>query len=191
MCRVRSRLRWFVSIRGSTLALRVEQIEACPDENALFKLLSAELTERPGASEGDDLDLFVTRISQIPVGPRAMAAVYQLDVSLALDDLGWHFANWHHRGYCEATLWMLGELGAGECAEIFAEAYEKVQPFWDEIGALCAQDFGDFVEWYRDSELSRRLLSLTERMWDLQEIDGGLLGFWTSYTRKHPDRVCE
>lgn len=172
------------------MVLRIDQIKACPDD-ALFKLLADELTARLGPSEGDDLDEFLTRLSRLPVGLRAMAAVYQLDVSLTLDDLGWHFANWHHRGYSEATLWALGELGARDYEAIFAEAYQEVLPFWDEIGALCAQDFGDFVEWYRDSELSRRLLSLTERMWDLQEIDGGLLGFWTSYTRQHPDRVCE
>jgi hypothetical protein len=172
------------------VVLRIDQIKACPDD-ALFKLLAGELTERLGPSEGDDLDEFLTRLSQIPVGLRAMAAVYQLDVSLTLDDLGWHFANWHHRGYSDATLWALGELGAHDHAAIFAEAYQAVQPFWDEIGALCAQDFGDFVEWYRDSELDRRLLPLTERMWDLQDIDGGLLGFWTSYARQHPERVCE
>lgn len=173
------------------MALHAEQIEACPDNNALFKLLAAELSERLGASEGDDLDLFVTRISQIPVGLRAMAVVYQLDVSLTLDDLGWHFANWHHRGYCEATRWALGELGAHDHAEIFAEAYRQVQPFWDEIGTLRARDFGGFAAWYANSELGRLMLPLTKRMWELQEIDGGLLGFWTLYARKHPERVCE
>jgi len=35
----------------------------------------------------------------------AMAAMYQLDVSMTLDDLGWHFANRHQRGDCEETLW--------------------------------------------------------------------------------------
>jgi hypothetical protein len=173
-----------------TVVLRVDQINACPDD-ALFKLLAAELTERLGSSEGDDLDEFLTRLSRIPVGLRAMAAVYQLDVSLTLDDLGWHFANWRHRGYSEQTLWALGELGAQEYAEIFAEAYQLVQPFWDEISALCAQDFQDFVEWYSDSELDRLMLPLTKRMWDLQEVDGGLLGFWSSYARKHPERVCK
>jgi hypothetical protein len=170
--------------------LRAEQIEACPDNNALFKLLAAELTERLGAGEGDDLDVFLTRISQIPIGLRAMAAVYQLDVSLTLDDLGWHFANWRHRGYCDATLWALGELGAHDHAAIFAEAYRQVQPFWNEIGTRWTRDFEDFVEWYGDSELDRLMRPLTERMWGLQEIDNGLFGFWTSYARKHPERVC-
>jgi hypothetical protein len=170
--------------------LSVDQIKACPDDSALFDLLSAEMIARLGADEGDDLDLFLMQTSQMPVGLRAMAAVYQLDVSLTLDDLGWHFANWHHHGYCEDTLWALGELGAHEYAAIFAEAYEKVQPFWDQIGALCARDFQDFVAWYGDSELDRLMLPLTRRMWDLQEIDNGLFGFWTGYARKYPERVC-
>ncbi|QUS40107.1 hypothetical protein RPMA_15665 [Tardiphaga alba] len=171
------------------MPLRAEQIEVCFDDNALFKLLAAELTERLGPEEGDDLDLFLNRISQIPVGLRAMAAVYQLDVSLTLDNLGWHFANWHHRGYCDMTLWALGELGAHDHAGLFGEAYRRVLPFWDEIGIRCSRDFEDFVAWYGNSELERLMLPLTKKMWDLQEIDGGLFGFWTRYARKHPERV--
>ena len=58
-----------------------------------------------------------------------MAAMYQLDVSLALDDLGWHFANWHHQAYSEETIWALQELETAEAAEIFAAAYVAAQPY--------------------------------------------------------------
>ena len=49
-----------------------------------------------------------------------MAATFELDVSMALDDLGWHFGNWTHRGYCDETLHGLRELEAGEYTEMFA-----------------------------------------------------------------------
>lgn len=120
-----------------------------------------------------------------------MAATYQLDVSLTLDDLGWHFANWHHRGYCEETTWALRELEAFEQAELFAKAYALAQPWWDKISELIADDFNTFVAWYSDSELDRSTMPLTRRMWDLQEIDNGLFGYWTKYARKYPNKVVQ
>jgi hypothetical protein len=54
-----------------------------------------------------------------------MAATFELDVSMALDDLGWHFVNWTHRGFCDATLWGLRELEAGEYADMFVKALSQ------------------------------------------------------------------
>ena len=112
------------------MALTEEQIRDCTSDEELFQALSAELHRRLPDGEGDDLDLFVERLRALPKGLRAMAAIYQLDVSMALDDLGWHFANWHHRPYCDETLRGLQELEAHEPAEIFSEAYELAQSYW-------------------------------------------------------------
>jgi hypothetical protein len=135
------------------MALTETQILQCVNDDQLHKLLSAELKLRLPEEEGPNLDLFLERTRAIPIGLRAMAAIYQLDVSITLDDLGWHFANWHHRGYCEETIWALRELEAFEQAEILAQAYTLAQPWWDKIGQLIAKDFQDFVEWYPDSPL--------------------------------------
>jgi len=173
------------------MALTETQIQQCVNDDQLFKLLSAELKLRLPEEEGFDLDLFLERTRTIPVGLRAMAATYQLDVSITLDDLGWHFANWHHRGYCEETVWALRELEAFEQADIFAQAYALAQPWWDKIGELIAKDFQDFVEWYPDSPLDQATMPLTRRMWELQEVDGGLLGCWPKYVRRYPHRVAQ
>lgn len=171
------------------MAIHQTDIVACADDDAVFKLISAELTARLGPGEGDDLDLFLARSSTLPVGLRAMAMSYQLDVSMALDDLGWHFANWHHRGYCDATLWALGELEAPEQAAMFAQAYAIAQQHWDNIGALLDQSFDAFVEWYPNSELEKQTLPLSQRWWELDR-SRNILDYWVPYARKWPERVC-
>lgn len=171
------------------MALTETQIRECPTDEKLSKLLSAELGRRLPDGEDPDLNLFLRRLQLIPKGLRAMALSYQLDVSITMDDLGWHFANWHHRRYCEQTIWALRELEALEYAELFVMAYAFAQLWWDRIGDLARHDFRDFVEWYSHSEFETATMPLTRRMWELQNIDRGLLGFWTSYARKYPNKV--
>ena len=171
------------------MALTEERIRACASDEELFAALSAELHRRLPGEEGDDLDRFVERLRGLPRGLRAMAAIYQLDVSMALDDLGWHFANWHHRPYCDETLRGLRELEAQEAAEIFSSAYELAQPYWSTIDELLAQGFQRFTDWYDESALEEALDPLNRRMWDLCGPDYGLMAYWLPYARKYPDRV--
>ncbi len=179
------------------MALTEARINACADDEALFTLLSEELKSRLPGGGGDDLDAFLARLRVLPTGLRAMAAVYQLDVSMALDDLGWHFGNWHHRGYCDETLWALRELEAEEAADIFEQAYALAQRHWDTIGERLAAfgDFDDFVEWYSGSDLEKALEPLNERMWNLCERadirNEGLLRYWARYARKYPHKVTQ
>lgn len=168
------------------------RIHDSASDEALFDMLSKELQQRLPDAEGDDLDLFLARTRALPVGLRAMAATYQLDVSLALDDLGWHFANWHHHAYCRETIWALRELEAPEAADIFAEAYSRAQRHWETLGTLLAQDFDAFVAWYPRSELDEATFPLTQRLWDMYPNETlGLLGLWMPYARKYPERVVD
>src|SRR5262245_11099935 len=73
------------------------------DDDTVFGLLSSALNERIPSSLLVDLDAFVAQLQKLPPGLRAMAATHQLDVSMSLDDLGWHFANWHDHGLAEET----------------------------------------------------------------------------------------
>jgi hypothetical protein len=171
------------------MPISMAQINAASTHDVLFELISGELSARLPDGEGDDLDNFLVRTRALPVGLRAMAATYQLDVSLALDDLGWHFANWHHRGYCDETLWALREMEAFEYADLFAQAYAAALPFWNKLGELLEEDFDDFVQWYPDSGLEAATMPMTDRMWELQKIDQGLFGCWTRYAQKYPERM--
>jgi hypothetical protein len=177
------------------MSLTEIQIVECVDDEALFELLSAELQRRLPDGEGDDLEAFLKTIRAMPVGLRAMAAMYQLDVSLALDDLGWHFCNWLYRPYCEETAWALHELEAFEAAEIFGEALQVSLPWWPKLMALRNVSFDAFVKWYPDSDYEKATMPCTRRMWALcRGSDGkfaGLLKLWAPYARKYPHKVLQ
>jgi hypothetical protein len=111
------------------MILTVKAIRAARSDKDLFHKLAAELTRRLPVELHDDLDRFVVEMRSLPSGLRAMAATFKLDVSMALDDLGWHFANFQHREYCHETSRGLWELGATEVAQVFDKAYEFVLPF--------------------------------------------------------------
>ena len=117
-----------------------------------------------------------------------MAATYELDVSMALDDLGWHFANWHHKGLARETLLGLLELGASEEAEIFSQALKIAFVNWD----LFANE--DFVQAYAHSEIEEALDPLNDRLWVLLGYRGkegkALVHRWVPYARQYPERVC-
>jgi len=173
------------------MTLTEQFILECADDKELFRALSAELCRRVPERE-NDMEAFVARMRTLPQGLRAMASTYQLDVSLALDDLGWHFANWHHREYCEETILGLQELEAHEAADIFLSAYALVQPYWDTIGRLLQRDWDDFVEWYPESDLEKALDPLNDRMWDLcKRTELGLLSYWVPYARKYPRNMVQ
>jgi hypothetical protein len=171
------------------------RILECKTDDELFELLGLELTSHFPNGEGDtwgDLDAFVAKLRTLPVGLRAMAAIYQLDVSLALDDLGWHFANWHHKEYCGETLRGLRELEAHEVADIFDAAYTLAQRYWEKIGELLEDDFDRFVEWYNGSEFEKATMSLTERLWEIcKGKRSGLLDLWAPYARRYPHKVVQ
>lgn len=173
---------------------RAEILNAKSDSK-LLELLFAQLSESAPPSLHEDLDRFVAAMGDLPAGLRAMASTYQLDVSMALDDLGWHFANWRHHGYCQETSRGLKELGARELAEVFDAAYAIAREHWDEIGEWLQRDASEFAEWYPTSRLHAALDPLNQRMWDLLEEESpggesGIFRFWLAYARNHPAGVA-
>jgi len=175
------------------MALTVKTIRPCRSDNALFKKLTAELTSRLPCQSHDNLDRFVEELQGLPPGLRAMAATFKLDVSMCLDDLGWHFANFHNHAYCGETSRGLWQLEANEVAQIFDKAYQLILPYWDRISDMLAIEFNMFANWYYESELNTALNPLNYRLWDICEEskDYGLMKFWLDYARKYPGRVVE
>jgi hypothetical protein len=170
------------------MALTEVQILECAGHDDLLELLFSDLRVRLPPGQPFHMERFLKKIRTMPIGLRAMAATFELDVSMALDDLGWHFGNWAHRGYCNETLRGLRELEAGEYAEMFAKAYELAQSNWSE---LCNLPPGGFKKWYHESEFEKATKPLSQRWWDLQESDGGIFGHWTRYARKYPHNVTK
>jgi hypothetical protein len=161
-------------------------LDALTDEEVLA-VLSNALMERVPPSLLEDLDAFVATLVTVPPGLRAMAATHQLDVSLTLDDLGWHFANWHHHGYARATLEGLKELGAAREAALFGESYAVAQRNWTALSR------DDFTAWYHGSPLEQALAPLDREVKELARAYGpqGLMSLWVRYARLHPTLLLE
>ena len=163
-------------------ALTPERIRSVESDDDLFDLLLEELARRlPGGRRATDD--FVRELQALPVGLRAMAATYELDVSLTLDDLGWHFGNWHHLGLAEETAAGLRELGAARLAEIFSEAFAIAKEYWRELGKEAWSD------WYRESPLERALGPLNDEAWLIYKQKRGVFHYWIAHARNHPERL--
>jgi hypothetical protein len=173
------------------MKLTEAKIKACNTDKELFNEITAELERQIPVELKRDLKAFVNHIRRLPAGLRAMAATHELDVSITLDDLGWHFANHHYKPYCEETLWGLKELDAQEAAYIFSASFELVLPYWEKIGSLVNKDFKLFIDWYNDSELEKALAPLNHKIWNLLEPleDYGLMSYWLVYARKYPAKL--
>jgi hypothetical protein len=159
----------------------LDQIDASSDEE-LFELLAKELETRIGVGRGSPE--FLARIRTLPIGLRAMAASYEFDVSLTLDDVGWHFGNWHSRELAEETAAGLQELGAIELARIFREGHRIAQDYWKELGSE------DWMDWYHGSTFEKETKPLSRDAWDiLEKKKCGIFDYWVAYARKYPERV--
>jgi hypothetical protein len=164
-------------------------IEADSDQEIL-DALSAELNRRMSPylteeSEGED---YAAALAHLPAGLRSMAAIHQLDVSITLDDLGWHFGNWHHHGYAAETSRGLRHLGADRAADIFDAAHHLASQWWKEL-----ERDDDFAEWYHGSELELALRDLNSEIWSVRQGYGdlGFLQLWVNYAREHPNVIDE
>ncbi len=161
--------------------MTVDEVNTSSDDE-LFELLGQELEGRITAVRSSPE--FLAQIRALPVGLRAMAATYEFDVSLALDDVGWHFGNWHSRELSEETAAGLDELGAVDLARIFREGYRIAQDYWKELGSE------DWMDWYHGSEFEKAVDPLSREAWAILEgKKSGICDFWVEYARRFPERV--
>ena len=161
------------------------------DDELLQRLLT-ELNRRLPEAVQRDSDLLIPAMRGLPRGLHAMAATHRLDLSMALDDLGWHFYNFYHRKFADETLWGLRELEADEVTEIFERARALVEPHWDEIGSLRTIGVKEFVDWYAESGLESALDVFNRRLWAIcGHSPYGLMQFWLDYARRYPERLID
>jgi hypothetical protein len=161
-------------------ALTMAAIDASSDEE-LLAVLGKELQARVSAEQGSPE--FVAKIRELPVGLRAMAATYELDVSFALDDLGWHFGNWCNKELAQETEQGLKELGMEEVAALFGRAFDVAKKHGSEL----AND--NWMEWYHGSEFEKEVRPFDKQARELLDRKGDIFKHWVRYTRRYPDRV--
>ena len=163
----------------STLTL--EDIDSSSDDE-LLAILSKELQTRIAGPMGSPA--FLDEIQKLPMGLRAMAATYALDVSLTLDDLGWHFGNWHSADLAAETIRGLEELGATDLAKIFNDAFKIATRYWGKLGIK------NWTEWYHGSPFEKEIEPLDQQARStLSDKKKGILKYWVDYARRHPERI--
>jgi hypothetical protein len=175
---------------------------AKPDDGLLedlFALLSKRVHGNPYSEDGS----FAAEIRALPIGLRAMAATHYLDVSLTLDDIGWHFLNFGEANLVRETEFGLRELGLMDLARWFSEVYDTVLLF---LQAFAEGDFstrlesgksqGDvYYEWLDETGHRMRIDELSKLAWAMDDGIGdqakgsAIYQAWIRYARMKPGNV--
>lgn len=157
----------------------------------IFRLL----TEHVKANAYGDDSAYADAISRLPKGLRAMAATHHLDISLTLDDIGWHFLNFGEPNFVRGTEAGLRELGLGDLAGWFADARDIVEPFLQRIRSGSVQPADEYYEWLDKSGNAARIDELTQlaQKKDIgigREPSGSAIySAWVAYARSKPENV--
>ena len=87
------------------MALSLGSIQAANHDEQLFtlSLLCTALGELFPPELQSDQERFLSALTSAPRGLRAMACIYDLDVSMTLDDLAWHFGNHNDERFLNTT----------------------------------------------------------------------------------------
>jgi hypothetical protein len=174
------------------MALTVAEIETAKDDEQLFTLLTSTIGELFPPDLQGNREQFLAALAEAPRGLRAMAGIYDLDMSMALDDLAWHFGNHNDERFLNETAASLREIEAAEAADIFVSAWEIVKPHLSEIGSKDwkAEEFTEYLD---KTGIQSRMKPLNERMWAICRQCGvrGLTQYWLTYARKYPERCVE
>lgn len=153
-----------------------------PDDALLDRIL-AELSQRAPVRGDTDSD-FVRRIRELPRGLRAMAATHWLDISLTLDDIGWHFLNFGEPELVEETERGLRELGLVDLANVFREAHTIVGPLLKQF----AGPNQEFEQLLSQAGVEERVDELSDHAWDLMDRRD-IHTAWIDYAKRRPNDV--
>jgi len=171
------------------MSLNLAEIQAASDDEQLFKLLTTALNELFPPELQNNPDQFLVALMSAPKGLRAMAGIFDLDVSMSLDDLAWHFGNHNDERFLHETAMSLRELDAQEAADIFLAAWDIAKPFLPEIRNKDWEN-EDFHEYLEKTGIQSKVDPLSDRMWAICKKCGerGLMQYWLAYARKYPER---
>ena len=176
------------------MALTVEQIHSAENDDLLLELLAAEIDRLIPKAYHDDRDRYHRRVEVLPSGLRAMAGIQFFNVSMAMDDLAWHFGNQNDERDLQETLNGLRELDLGAIAEQFEWAWEFMKPYLPELASgLCGSKFPDgrtFAQWLDEIGAREFMEPMNQIIWHYCEEHPRhrLLSSWPTYARKHPER---
>ena len=172
--------------RARSRAKRKDDDMPSPLRDLLLEKLHAAIGCRVDADPYGSDGSFARQVRELPRGLRAMAATHFLDLSLTLDDLGWHFLNFGEANHVEETEAGLRELGLGELADLFHEAYGVLGPHL----AAIEQLEGEYEEYTEEAGIKPRLDELSEKAWELHGVrrnESAIYAAWCRYAQAHPE----
>lgn len=171
--------------------LTVDEVFACDSDEELTQVLCRELTRL--IPEADSMGQLLEAMDELPCGLKAMAATHKLDISLALDSLWEHFANFHSLAYARETLAGLKELEATTLANLFAPALKLAEANWDMFAHQNAIEAGESSQFEEEKvqAVKQEMLRLTSGMWEHLDTlpTRSLMDYWPIYARKYSDRI--
>jgi len=171
------------------MALTTETILTTKDDKELFDLLSAELQRLLPEELQKDRDRYHLVLTSIPCGLRAMAGIYEFDVSMTLDDLAWHFGNQNDERDIRETLNGLRELELPQIADLFEQAWKIMEPHLDTLRGDTVNS-ENFYDWLEEIGAQEKIDPMNDIIWDFCKKAGdlGLMQSWVFYARKYPER---
>ena len=171
------------------MALTIQQIRSASSDEELLNLLGRELERLFPPELRKNPVVFLSQLYAAPRGLRAMSMTYELDLSMAMDDLAWHFVN-HHSSLelAEEINAGLNELEAPEAAKTFSAALAIIKPHWEELEGVAKSKAAH--DWLDSEGIQDLMNPLNDRMWQLLKEygDSGLISLWATYARKYPER---
>jgi hypothetical protein len=168
--------------------LTKDQLASNLSDEEIFKSIADEAYRQLPETLQADLDAYYAALPKLPPGIRAYAGIWDLDVSMAMDDIAWHFGNHDEERHIQETLWSLKELSALEVHDIFARAVSIVRPHLEMIrsGTITVDSFHD---WLDETGIQAACDPLNKRLWQIcEENQHALLSFAVTHARNVPDR---
>ncbi|MDE1162556.1 MAG: hypothetical protein PW792_11510 [Acidobacteriaceae bacterium] len=167
-------------------------IASTPSDQELFDHICKELESRIPQSVYESSAAFSKAIYQLPRGLQAMQSVYELDISMTLDDLAWHFLNHPADISSRRTYEGLLELELPAEASLFKQAWDIWAPHLEQYRqhGVGEQEPHDYLE---SIGVQKPINPLNDQLWKLLEKPNnlGLMQAWVNYARKYPERCID
>jgi hypothetical protein len=108
--------------------LTIATIVATKDDGDLIDILSSEVRRLLPVEVLDEDHLYFASLAKLPRGLRAMQSIHSFDVSMAMDDLAWHFLNHSDDISSQAIYDGLVELELDSVARLFRRGWQIWEP---------------------------------------------------------------
>jgi hypothetical protein len=106
-------------------------------------------------------------LPSIPTGLRCLSGIWDLDVSMNMDDIAWHFTNHNEERHIQETIWSLRELEATEVLSLFEQAVSIVRPHLATLQSRIHRAKSAHT-WLTETGIQAACDPLSKRLWAIK-----------------------